>query len=150
MFDATINFTALLSLALVVGAMFGVWLIFDPAGLDAGSYLTQQQIGIRKLNTVMPLLGALSIILAAVLTFLARDNHVRLILLIGTVICIVAAGLITRFGNQPINTIVMTWQQCSAPAEWTQLRDEWWRCHILRFCFGFVGLSLMIVATIIR
>ncbi|HEY5363477.1 MAG TPA: DUF1772 domain-containing protein [Aestuariivirga sp.] len=150
MFDATINFTALLTAALIVGAMFGFWLILDPAGLDAGSYVTQQQIGIRKLNTVMPLLGALLIILTAWAAILARDDRVRLTLLIAAVICFVAAGVITRFGNQPINAIVMTWQAGSAPVEWTQLRDAWWRWHILRLCSGLAGLSLMIVATLVR
>lgn len=150
MFDATINFTALLVAALIVGAMFGVWLIFDPAGLDAGTYISQQQIGIRKLNTVMPLLGGLSIVLAAVAAIVARDDRARVTLLITAVICFIAAGVITRFGNQPINTIVMTWQAGSVPTDWTQFRDAWWRWHNMRLCCGLVGLSLMIVATLIR
>lgn len=98
----------------------------------------------------MPLLGAFTIILVGVSALLARDDKVRFWLLIATVMFIIAAGLITRFGNQPINTIMMTWQPSTIPVEWTQLRDEWWRWHMLRLCSGLAALSLMIVATLIH
>ena len=35
MFSAMIDFVDLLLASLVVGALFGVWLVFNPAGLDA-------------------------------------------------------------------------------------------------------------------
>ncbi len=150
MFGATINFTALLSLALIVGAMFAVSLIFDPVGIDASTYVSQQQLAVRKLNTILPLLGALSVISVTAAALLARDDKVRAILLIATIMFIVAAGLITRFGNQPINVIIMSWQPNAVPAAWTEFRDQWWRWHMLRFCCGLIALALMIVATLVR
>ena len=51
----TIRFVNLLLAALSVGAMFGVWLVFNPKGLDGAGYVALQQQGIRTLNVVMPL-----------------------------------------------------------------------------------------------
>jgi hypothetical protein len=38
----------------------------------------------------------------------------------------VVAGLVTRFGNQPINAVVMTWQASAPPSGWEEARDQWW------------------------
>jgi uncharacterized membrane protein len=86
-------------------------------------------------------------IVAAVL---ARDDRARLGLLVGTAACLVAAGAVTRFLNQPINAVVMTWQAGAPPANWMSLRDEWWRWHQVRLISGLCGLSLLIAATMKR
>jgi Domain of unknown function (DUF1772) len=71
-------------------------------------------------------------------------------LLIAAMGCLVASGLTTRFLNQPINAMVMTWRNDSPPADWTRLRDAWWRWHLVRLATGLVGLSLLIAATLNR
>lgn len=101
-----IDFANVLFAALSVGAMFGV---FNPAGLDASFYVALHQQGIRKLNTAMPALGAATILLTLAAAVLGRDDSTRFIFLIGAVVCFAAAALTTRFLNQPINAIVMTW-----------------------------------------
>jgi uncharacterized membrane protein len=150
MFAFMIDFTNLLLAALVVGAMFGVWLVFNPAGLDAGFHVALHQQGIRALNKTMPVLGAATILLTIAAAALARANIMRFWLLIAAVVCFVASGLITRFLNQPINAIVMTWSASSPPSNWTRLRDKWWRWHLVRLATGLVGLSLLIAATLRR
>jgi hypothetical protein len=57
-----------------------------------------------------------------------------------------AAGLITRFLNQPINAIVMAWLPAAPPADWTDLRDSWRHWHVVRLMCGVGGLLLLIVA----
>jgi hypothetical protein len=150
MIATVIDFANLLLAALLAGAMFGAWLMLQPAGLDALTYIVQQQNGIRALNSVMPALGGLTIVLTLAAASLARDDRIRLILLIAAAACLLAAGLITRFLNQPINAIVMTWAADAAPAEWTQLRDEWWRWHLVRLGFALIALSLTIAAALRR
>lgn len=150
MFFTMIYFADVLLAALVVGAMFGMWLILNPAGLEAGVYITLQQQGIRKLNTAMPMLGAATILLTILAAVLGRDDSTRLGLLVGTVVCFMASGLITRFLNQPINAIVITWRPDAPPANWSGLRDEWWRWHLVRLLAGLVGLSLLIAAMLHR
>jgi uncharacterized membrane protein len=150
MFALMIDFANLLLAALVVGALFGVWLFLNPAGLDANSYVTLQQQAIRTMNRVMPALGAATILVTVTAAVLGRDDRARLWFLVAAVVCFVTIGLITRFLNQPINAIVMTWCGDSAPSNWTQLRDEWWRWHLVRLATGLVGLSLLIAATLKR
>ncbi len=150
MFALMIDFANLLLAALVVGAMFGVWLVFNPAGLDASFYIALHQQGIRTLNKRMPALGAATILLTIAAAALGRANVTRLSLLMAAVVCFVATGLITRFLNQPINAIVMTWSASSPPSNWTGLRDKWWRWHLIRLATGLVGLSLLIAATLKR
>ncbi|HXI67543.1 MAG TPA: DUF1772 domain-containing protein [Steroidobacteraceae bacterium] len=144
----TVNFANLLLAALVVGAMFGVCLIFNPAGLDAARYVSQQQQGIRALNLKMPLLGAITTILTLAAAVLARAERTHLTLLLVAAGLFIAAGLITRFLNQPINAVIMTWSVQAPPASWVQLRDAWWRWHILRFIAGLGGLCLLILAAL--
>jgi uncharacterized membrane protein len=150
MFSVMIDFADVLLAALLVGVMFGVWLVFNPAGLDAKLYIALQQQGIRALNKAVPALGAVTILVTIAAAVLGRDDSARLSLLIMTVVCFVAAGLITRFLNQPINAIIMTWSSDSPPANWTGLRDEWWRWHLIRLLAGLGGLSLLIAATLRR
>ena len=55
MFPLVVDFITLLLSALLVGAMFCVWLIFNPSQLKASDYIILQQQGIRTLHPIMPL-----------------------------------------------------------------------------------------------
>jgi uncharacterized membrane protein len=145
-----VDFANLLFAALVAGALFGIWLSFNPEGLAAGAYIAQQQHGIRTLNVTMPLLGGVTILLTIAAALLARSDRTRLTLLVSAAACFVVSGLITRFLNQPINAIVMTWSPDVPPSNWMQLRDDWWRWHVLRTAVGIGGLSLVILAALRR
>jgi uncharacterized membrane protein len=145
-----IDFANLLLVALVVGALFGARLFLNPVGFDASSYVVLQQQAIRTMNRVMPALGAVTILVTITAAVLGRDDRARLALLVAAVVCFATIGLITRFLNQPINAIVMTWSANSPPSNWTRLRDKWWRWHLIRLATGLVGLSLLIAATLKR
>jgi len=142
------DFVSLMLAALTVGAMFAVCLLFNPAGLDAPTYVTHQQWGIHALHPELPLLGSVTVLAILVAAFLSRGDrsHVTLLLFAGGLF--IAAGLITRLMNLPINAVVMTWSPQAPPADWVQLRDGWWRWHILRFSVGAVGLALLILAAL--
>ena len=146
----TINFANLLLGALVAGTMFGIWMGYNPAGLSADVYISQQQNAIRALNVVMPVLGGLTIGLTLVAAAIAANDRTRLILLLSAAGCFIVAGLITRLLNQPINAIVMTWSPSAPPTDWMQLRDDWWRWHVMRTMAGIGGLSLLIIAALKR
>ena len=99
------------------------------------------------MNKVMPALGAATILVTIAAAVLRRDDRMRFWLFVGAALCFIMIGLITRFLNQPINAIVMTWGDLP-PANWMVLRDSWWRWHGIRLATGLIGLSLLIVATL--
>lgn len=148
MLATAVDFANLLLAALVVGATFGIWLSFNPAGLDASSYVTLQQQGIRTLNATMPALGGVTILLTLLAAAISRGDRARIALLLTAAACFAAAALITRFLNQPINAIVIAWSAAAPPAEWARFRDAWWRWHVLRTIIGIGGLCLVIAAAL--
>ena len=143
-----IRFMGLLLMSLLVGTMFGIWLGFNPSGFTAATYVEQQQHAIRALNTVLPALGAVCILLTVVLAVLTKNDLRSRYLLIVAILFLAVSGLITRFENQPINSIVMTWSAQAPAANWMELRDTWWSWHILRTVAGIGALSLTIVAAL--
>lgn len=145
-----IRFSVLLLASLLVGAMFGIWLGFNPSDLSPGTYVEHQQHTIRALNTPMPILGGVCILLTIILAVLERSNRQVRYLLVAATVCLVSAGLITQFLNQPINAEVMTWSIQAPPANWTELRDQWWQWHIVRTLAGIAAMSFLILATLIR
>jgi uncharacterized membrane protein len=148
MFALVVDFAGVLLAAMVAGAMFGAWLFLNPKGLDANTYIMVQQQGIRTMNSVMPALGGATILVTITAAILGREDPMRLWLLVAAVMCFAATGLITRLRNQPINAIVMTWRGDLPPSNWTNLRDKWWRWHLIRLAAGLAGLSLLIAATL--
>ena len=148
--EMAIRFANLFLAALVAGATFGVWLAFNPNGLDGPTYIALQQQGIRGMNVAMPVLGLMTLIATIATAILARDDRSQLALLIAAGVLFLAGGLITRFLNQPINAIVTTWSPAAPPSDWLMLRDAWWRWHIARTVLALAGLSLLIVAALMR
>lgn len=143
-----VRFSLLVVLALLVGSMFGIWAGFNPVSLSASAYVEQQQIAIRSLNTLFPAMGAICIALAVVLAVLTKNDPRSRYLLVAAALLMVLAGLVTRFENQPINAVVMTWSAQVPPANWAQLRDEWWQWHVVRSVAGIAALALTALAVL--
>jgi len=145
---ASIRFVSLLFTSLLVGTVFGIWLGFNPVALTATAYVEMQQNAIRALNVSLPVLGLVCILLTTALAVLTKDDKRARYLLVAAAICLAAAGLITRFANQPINAIVMTWSPQAPAANWTELRDTWWHWHVLRTIAAIAALALALLAAV--
>lgn len=145
---ASLRFISLLLTSLLVGTMFGIWLGFNPAALTATAYAEMQQNAIRALNVSLPILGLICIVLTAALAVLTKDDQRSRYLLVAATTCLIAAGLITRLENQPINAIVITWNPQAPAANWAELRDIWWHWHVLRTVAGLAALVLALLAAV--
>ncbi len=145
-----IEFVDVLLTALLVGAMFGVWLLLNPARRLPGLYIPLHQQGVRTLNTALPAFGAAGVILSLMSAVLMRGESVGCALLIATAICFSAAGFITRFQNQRINETVITWKSDAPPANWKETTDSWLKWHVIRLFAGIAGLSLLTSAILQR
>ena len=98
----------------------------------------------------MPAMGLITIVLTLIAAFYQRKHSLRLILLVTAAVLLLLSALITKFGNQPINAIVITWEKNDIPSDWTSLRDKWWSLHIMRTIASIVALLLIIVASVRR
>lgn len=139
-----IRFLDIIMAGLIAGILFGIWLGYNPRNLSATTYLEQQQSAIKALNTLMPLLGLITIVLTLISAFLRKENKPVFILLLIAAIFLVISGLVTRLGNQPVNTIVMTWNKAAIPNNWTELRDKWWSLHKIRAVAALLAFCLII------
>jgi len=141
-----LRFVLLLLLGLLVGSMFGIWIGYNPATLSASAYVEQHQNAVRSLNTLFPAIGAVCIVLSALLAARSgADRRVRY-LFVAAVLFMLVAALVTRFGNQPINAVVMTWSAQVQPANWQELRDQWWQWHVVRTMAAILGFSCALLA----
>ena len=136
----------LLLAGLLAGSMFGIRFGYDVTRYSPGTFVEVHQGAVRGLNTLLPLMGLAAIILAVGLAVLARQRPTVLALYAVAALCLIAAGLITRFLNQPINETVMGWSATTLPADWTQLRDSWWTWHAARLGATVVALLVLIGA----
>jgi uncharacterized membrane protein len=143
-----VRFSSIVFAALIAGGLFVIWAGYDPAALSPSTYVEQQQNAIRALNVLMPVLGAITVLLTLISAFLQRKDRKAFVLLIVAAAFLILSGLLTRFGNQPINAIVMTWDMARPPANWADLRDQWWGFHRLRTFSGLIALVLITWASV--
>ena len=143
-----IRFLTLLMAGLVAGTLFGIWIGQNPKNLSVNTYVEYQQGAIKALNTLMPFLGLISVILTVIAAILQKQNQFVFVILIIASGLLIISGLITKFGNQPINSIVMTWSKTSIPTNWSELRDKWWILHKLRTLTTFISFCLIIWSNI--
>jgi uncharacterized membrane protein len=133
-------------LALLVGSMFGIWVGFSPAALSASAYVEQQQNAIRALNALLPAMGLVCIVISIVLAVTSHDDRRGRYLYLASAGLMIIAALVTRFGNQPINKVVMTWSAQAPDANWNKLRIQWWQWHIVRSVAGIAAHALVVLA----
>ena len=120
------RFLSIVLTGLISGIVLGIWMWYNPATFSYTTFLESQQGAIKGLNTIIPFLGFLAILSTLTSAFLQKSNKKVFSVLIIAAILLMIAGFITRLGNQPINSIVMTWNAGNVPANWTELREEWW------------------------
>jgi uncharacterized membrane protein len=137
------RFASVVFTALIAGGTFVIWGGYDPAPFSPATYIEQQQNAIRGLNVLMPVLGGLAIVSTLICAWQQRKRRNVFVLLVVGAAFLIISGLITRFGNQPINDIVMTWNAANPPASWTELRDQWWGLHRLRTICSLIALALI-------
>ena len=135
-------------MALMSGALFGTWFGCNPAGLSASAYAELQQHLLGALGMPMALLGAVCI-LFTIISALFAGTRGSLYLLVGSILSLVAVGVITAFFIQPISDQILMWSIQSPPADWMAYRDEWWFWHTVRMVVGVVALSFLFLAWLV-
>ncbi|MEO6347396.1 MAG: DUF1772 domain-containing protein [Aquaticitalea sp.] len=145
-----VRFLNIFIVGLVAGTLFGIWIGYNPLNLSDQTYVEQQQGVIIALNTLMPILGLSTIILTLISAFMLKDNKTVFIILVVAAVLLIISGLVTRFGNQPINSTVMTWNKLDPPNDWYELRNKWWSWHIVRTISALLAFCLIVWASLRR
>jgi len=138
-----LRFITLILSGILAGSLFAIMIAFHTKSVSFHSYLVQQQNLIKAFNVLMPLIGLGVIILTLAAAFIQRGNKNVALSLTAAAILLVISGLITRFGNQPINAVVMTWSDHVVPKDWTILRDKWLTLHMVRTALSFLAFCII-------
>lgn len=141
-----LQFSDILIIALLAGSVFGIWRGYNPTGYSAVSFLEVHQGAVGGLNTLLPAMGAAAILITTMLAWTARGRPVVLSLYLLALALMVTAALVTRFGNQPINVTVTNWTAGAMPPGWEDIRDAWWRWHLVRVGATIAALALLVAA----
>jgi len=143
------QFSAALVFALVAGSVFGIWRGYDPSLFAPATFVETHQGAVRGLNVLLPALGFASIGLTLLLLWSARSKGSVFWLYLSALLFMAAAGVTTRFFNQPINALVMGWTVDALPGNWSDLREQWWNWHLWRTGFSISALALLLAAIIL-
>jgi len=143
MASSIVRFLNIILASLLAGTSFGIWIGFNPMNLSPSTYLEQQQNMLHSLNAMMISLVFLAMLTTLVSAFIERRNKPALIALLIAATFFIGCILITRFGNHPIQSDMLTWNTTSMPDNWQTLRDRWWSFHILRTITELVALCLI-------
>ena len=143
-----IRFLNIIIAALLAGVSFGIWIGFNPMSLSTSTYIEQQQSMIGALNVLMITLVFSATVITIISAFLQKSNKTVFITLLIAAVFFIACIVISRFGNQPINNIIMSWTSGSLTGNLSELRDKWWTFHIMRTIAELMALSLVTWASI--
>jgi archaellum biogenesis protein FlaJ (TadC family) len=138
-----VRFLNIIVAGLLAGVSFGIWIGFNPSGLSPSTFIEQQQNMLQSLRTLMVSLVLLATIITILSAYLQKHDKAAFISLILAAVFFIVCILITRFGNKPIDDIVITWTKDAIPNNWTELRDNWWSFHILRTVAEIIALLLV-------
>jgi hypothetical protein len=143
MTTSIIRFLNIIIAALLAGVSFGIWIGFNPMSLSPSTYIEQQQNMIQALNVLMISLVFSATVITIISAFLQKSNKPVFITLLIAALFFITCIVISRFGNQPINKIIMSWTSGSLPVNLADLRDKWWSFHIMRTITELAALILV-------
>lgn len=143
MLTTIIRFLNIILVALLAGTSFGIWVGLNPVNYSASTYIEQQQHLVLSLQTLLVSLVIIAALVTIASAFFQRSDKKTFLALLLATFFLLLCIIITRFGNLPIQTKMLTWNMHSFPGNWTMLRDKWWSFHILRTVAELIALALV-------
>ena len=143
-------FCATFFVALGAGTAFVIWLDFRPVEITSSFYVEKMQHAIKVFTIPLPIVLMTGILFTILSTILLWKDRKSFYFLIAASTCVIAALLITIFGNIPINNQIKTWNINSVPHDWNEVQYKWWYIHTFRTIFQIAGLSLLILTLLLR
>lgn len=138
-----IRFVNIILVALLAGTSFGIWVGLNPMDYSPSTYIEQQQHLVLSLQTLLVSLVILATLVTVASAYLQRKDKKTFIALLLAALFLLSCIIITRFGNLPIQTKMLTWTPSSFPDNWTVSRDKWWSFHVMRTVAELIALVLV-------
>ena len=143
MTNTFIRFINIILAAILAGISFGIWVGFNPKNYSPTTYIEQQQNLVSSLNTLMVSLVILATLVTLLSAYLNRNYKSVFIALLFASAFFASCIFISRFGNFPIQTEMLTWKAGQLPENWIELRDKWWTLHATRTIAELLALVLV-------
>lgn len=145
-----ILFGSLVFVGLTAGAAYVVWFDYNPHGMSGPLYIAKMQHAIRVLTIPLPAIVLLGLLFTVVASFQARRDRPVFYLLVAASVCVLVVGLITRFGNIPINDQILTWRFDTPPENWAAVAQKWWHLQTTRLILQIAAFGLVSSAVLVR
>ncbi|GIF94912.1 anthrone oxygenase family protein [Catellatospora citrea] len=136
----------------LVGLFAGgtLFLVLAPSlsRLPAAAYVPYWQALNRDYGRAMPplLLGALVLLLVtSALSY--RRGALVLGLGVAATVLVVAVIVLTVTQLEPLNRLADTWTADRQPADWADIRRQWWSLHIVRTVLAVMAFAALLVAS---
>ncbi|WP_432044183.1 anthrone oxygenase family protein [Streptomyces cadmiisoli] len=140
-----------LAATLPVGLFAGgtLFMVLAPSlmRLPASSYVPYWQALNTDYGRAMPplLLGALALLVTtSVLSY--RRGPLVFGLTVAAVLLVVAVVVLTVVQLEPLNRLADTWTAQQQPADWADVRRQWWNLHIIRTVLAMLALIVLLAA----
>lgn len=143
MVSSIVKFICSILAALLAGISLGIWIGMDPSGISGPAFVEQHQNLVGSLNVMMVSMVIIATVITIISAFQQKKNRPVFIALLFAALSFIGCILISRFGNKPIDDVIMTWKPESLPADWTTLRDNWRQFHIMRTMTELIALVLI-------
>ncbi|WP_330228379.1 DUF1772 domain-containing protein [Nocardia sp. NBC_00508] len=108
---------------------------FHTALMSVNGLVMQSLMGLTILSTLM---------------LAVRTTGRPRLLAAGAAVLAVAAFLITRLGNVPINQDIKVWAVSGPPADYAEILSRWEAFHFTRTACAVVAFLLVVLTTLIR
>jgi Domain of unknown function (DUF1772) len=145
-----IRFFDILLSGLLAGIMICIWQGADHKASSEISNLEIQQANIKIFDDKIPLLGLMTILLSLISA--ALQNHIMIIFipLILASLFLMVSGILTRYGNQPINKQIRRWSKDFIPNKWEYMRDKWFYYHMYRTILTLLAFVIIITTSLMN
>lgn len=148
-----VEFAAIVSVALVLGVLWGTWLSLSRS-IEEFSADTFLQIGRQMIKNLavpmrflMPFMFLTNILLCYLL-FARGSQTAGLLTTLGT-LTLAGVVIVTLTINVPIDMKIKKWKVGALPADWQEIRRQWQRFHTLRTFLALAGMVFVVAGILL-
>jgi len=106
--------------------------------------IEKTKVFIKAFKIKMPMLLFLSILLTLTSAFLQNKNLSIFIPLLISGVILISSGIVSQFGNRPIDKQILRWTTTYIPDKWEYLLDRWLYFHRLRTILVLIVFVLVV------